>query len=226
MPTARSDLDANVVGDRIYLIEGRKYADIFPLYQNPVVNEVYDPATDSWSTKTPIPSTTFGYASAVIENKIFILGDPLPDSKRTQIYDTETDTWISGTSVPLEVYFSAGGATSGVLAQQRIYVLGGSYGSNVAANFTQVYDPVTDSWTAGTPMPTPRWTLGVAVVNDELYAIGGKTLDNYLAVNEKYTPADYIPEFPSWIILPFFLMATLFAIIVKRKSQSVTRCTK
>jgi len=82
-----------------------------------------------------------------------------------------------------------------------------------------VYDPETDTWTAGTPMPTPRWSLGVAVVNDELYAIGGKTEegDNYSAVNEKYTPAEYIPEFPSWIIMPLFMIVAVVVIIYRKK---------
>jgi len=65
----------------------------------------------------------------------------------------------------------------------------------------------------------PRWSLGVAVVNDELYVIGGKTEEGYSfsAVNEKYTPIGYVPEFPSWIILPLFFVATLVGVVVKRK---------
>ena len=36
-----------------------------------------------------------------------------------------------------------------------------------------------------------------------------------------------IPEFPSWLILPLFLMATLVGITAKKRlTQSVTRCTK
>jgi N-acetylneuraminic acid mutarotase len=212
MPTACAYLDANVVGDRIYLITGLTYADVFPFQGGNDKNQVYDPITDSWSTKTPIPSENAAYVSAVINDKIYIMGaDHL-----TQIYDPETDTWTSGTPSPTLIYFSGGGATTGELAPKRIYVLGGSYPySNIAANLTQVYDPDSDTWTAGTPMPTPRWALGVAIVNDELYAIGGRTLDNYLATNQKYTPIGYIPEFPSWIIMPLFVTATLAVIIYR-----------
>jgi hypothetical protein len=40
-------------------------------------------------------------------------------------------------------------------------------------------------------------------------------------------PVPVIPEFPSWIILPLFLMAAFVAVIFKKRlSQSVTRCTK
>jgi N-acetylneuraminic acid mutarotase len=214
MPIACSHLDANVVGDRIYLITGVTHGGVFPFQGGTDKNQVYDPSTDSWSTKTPIPSGNWGYSSAVVDNKIFVIGaDHL-----TQIYNPETDTWTSGTPSPTLVYFSGAGATTGELAPKRIYVVGGLYPySHIAANLTHVYDPETYTWTTGTPMLTPRWTLGVAVVNDELYAIGGYDGETYLTVNEKYTPADYIPEFPSWIILPLLLVATLLIIICKQK---------
>jgi N-acetylneuraminic acid mutarotase len=218
MPTASSNLDANVVGDKIYLITGLTYGDVFPFQGYNDKNQVYDPSNDSWSTKTPIPSANWGYASAVVDNKIYVIGaDHL-----TQIYDPETDTWASGIPSPTLVLSSVAAATTGVLAPKRIYVLGGNYDLNVAMNLTQVYDPETDTWTTGTPMPTPRWSLGVAVVNDELYAIGGYDGETYLAANEKYTPAGYIPEFPSWIVLPLFIVATLAVIAYRKKFHVVT----
>jgi hypothetical protein len=93
------------------------------------------------------------------------------------------------------------------------------YGSNIAANYTQVYDPENDSWTTGTPMPTPRWALGVAIVNDELYVIGGKTGegDSYSVVNEKYIPLGYIPEFPAWVPLLFTFIALVVVLAVYRQ---------
>jgi hypothetical protein len=73
-------------------------------------------------------------------------------------------------------------------------------------------------------MPTERIQVGVAVVNDTLYIIGGYTLmigNNVFAsdVNEQYTPIDYIPEFPSWAILPLLFVASFVAIIYKKKLQ-------
>jgi N-acetylneuraminic acid mutarotase len=214
MPTASSNLDANVVGDKIYLITGLTYSDVFPFQGYNDKNQVYDPSNDSWSTKTPIPSANWGYASAVVDNKIYVIGaDHL-----TQIYDSETDMWASGTSSPTLVLSSVAGATSGVLAPKRVYVFGGNYDFNVAMNLTQVYDPETDAWTEGTPMPTPRWSFGVAVVNDELYAIGGSNGETRLSVNEKYTPTGYIPEFPSWTPLLFLFVASAVVLTVyKRK---------
>jgi N-acetylneuraminic acid mutarotase len=221
MPTPRSRLQANVVGDKIYLIGGAKYSVIPPAFSQSTegLNEVYDPSTDTWSTKTPDPRKISLYPSAVVENKIYIL------QGTTQIYNPETDSWSYGEAIPTGSFgatMAAAGATTGVLAPKRIYVFGGEgEGLNVAINLNQVYDPETDTWTNGTSMPTPRWALAVAVVNDELYAIGGYNGDTRLAVNEKYTPLDYIPEFPSWMLLLFTLvvLAVTLAIYKRRLSK-------
>jgi len=50
-----------------------------------------------------------------------------------------------------------------------------------------------DTWTSLAPMPTPRMDLGLAVVNNKIYAIGGQTgrglSDIVLDTNEMYNPA-------------------------------------
>jgi len=98
----------------------------------------------------------------------------------------------------------------------KIYAIGGSNPSYLGTN--EMYDPETDTWSNGTQMPTPRYNLGVAVVNDTLYAIGGYDgSSNPRTENEQYTPAGYIPEIPSWIIMPLFMTATLSAVIVYRR---------
>ncbi len=215
MPTIRHALDANVVNGKIYLIGGgqRTPNDDFD------VNEVYDPATDTWTTKTPLPTGVDYYASAVVDNKIYIMGGAVSPTTLNQIYNPETDTWSSGAPLPTGVDSAATGVTAGDTATQRIYVIGGKQGLD-AVNLNQVYDPETDTWVAGPAMPTARYGLGVAVVNDSLYAIGGR--EGWAgfpisAANERYTPADFVPEFPSWAIFPLLLMATLTAIICKRR---------
>jgi N-acetylneuraminic acid mutarotase len=222
LPEMRSLLSANVVNDKIYLIGGLRTP--FQPWVCSNDNFVYDPAADSWTTAAPISADISSYASAVVDNKIYVIGGydiaNLVKYNSTQIYDIETDTWGFGTSLPAALYDAAAGATTGVLASKRIYVLGGT--SSAGNDLNQVYDTETDSWSAGTPMPTPRARLTVAVVDDMLYAIGGRSEGNWLAVNERYTSVGYISEFLSWtpLLISLILIVVVVAIYRRRLSKN------
>jgi hypothetical protein len=218
MPTARGWLTANVVDNKIYVISGTS-------------NEVYDTETDSWTTKTPSPlaaSFVGGCASSVFDKKIIVIGGITSDQNYNlnQIYDTKTDTWSNGTLPPSSVGGGFAAATTGVFAPKLIYVFGkpSNLRQGEEQTFVRIYDPETDNWTFGSDAPTGRYNFGVAVLNDTFYVIGGH-IHHWIpgdfapsATNEQYTPADYIPEFPSWIILPLFFVATLVGVVVKRKA--------
>jgi len=196
IPTPRRGLGANVVNGKIYLIGGyvpdSSSSTGFSVLS---LNEVYDPETDSWTMKAKVPTAVVSFRSAVVDSKIYVLGEGL-----NQIYDADTDTWSLGTPRP---HSSIGDArpvaTTGVNAPKRIYVFGGGK--------TQVYNPETDSWTFGADGPTDRYGFGVAVVNDTLFVIGGstETFDMFwnsnvtlYATNEQYTPFGYGTPDPSY----------------------------
>jgi hypothetical protein len=187
MPTARLGLQANVVNGKIYLTGG--------LPKN--LNEVYDPANNTWETKAPLP--TPGFVSAVIDNKIYVVG-----SYGTQIYDPDTNAWSTGVPPPTSV--SGGGSsvavvTSGEIAPKRMYVFGTEASGAELPYFVRIYDPENGTWTFGVDPPTIRDWVAVAVVNDMLYVIGGTALvwsnvwsdpvTTYYAANEQYTPLGY-----------------------------------
>ena len=183
MPTAASNIEANVVNDKIYIFDG-------------TTNWVYDPVNDTWTTKATMPIAG-AVASGVFNNKIYVIG-----SSTTQIYDPTTDTWSLGAPPPA---LSPGsiGVTTGIMAPKRIYFIGG-YFSNSYSSETQVYDLETDSWASGAAIPTQRGDFAVAVVNDTIYVIGGGSA-NYpnimswstgpdvtkYATNEQYIPFGY-----------------------------------
>jgi N-acetylneuraminic acid mutarotase len=216
MPTPRSDLQANVVNGKIYLIGGVE--NDYPL----ALNEVYDPKTDSWVTKAPMPTVNFtilaasDYASAVVDNKIYIMGGfyaheimgtiRMVASNITQIYDAENDSWSLGAPAPSPAALAHAATTTGVNAPKRIYVFGADtdwpfWMLSLRQFAAQSYDPKTDSWTVCASMPTERVDASVAVVNDKLYVIGGYTIEKGVssffpstqpsAVNEEYTPFGY-----------------------------------
>jgi hypothetical protein len=196
IPTLRLGLGANVVNGKIYLIGGYvSNSSSSTGFSFLSLNEVYDPETDSWSTKAEMPTAVVGFRSAVVDSKIYVIQDDL-----NQIYDAATDTWSLGTPLPHSSISDARPvATTGVNAPKRIYVFGGGE--------TQVYDPESNSWTFGADTPTKHFFFGVAVVNDLLYVIGGstETFDmfwnsnpTWYATNEQYTPFGYGTPDPSY----------------------------
>ena len=147
--SVRNHLSANVVNGKIYVISG--LSDLlgtgFPPSKE---NNVYDPVLDVWTRKAPIPQPVYQYASAVVEDKIFIIGGGnysatwrFPSIRGlNQIYDTRTDTWTNGASMPTATYWSSVGVTTGLFAPKRIYVFGGYYDSGASwLNRTQIYNP-------------------------------------------------------------------------------------
>jgi len=61
-------------------------------------------------------------------------------------------------------------------------------------NTTEEYDPELDRWTFKASMPTPRCSFGVAVYQNKIYCIGGRTSDGATGVNEVYDPTTDIWE--------------------------------
>ncbi len=153
MPYAGEYQTANVVDGKIYVIS----------QVNDCRNQCYDPETDRWTIKASPPRLLWGLASAVFDNKIYF-ADYM--NALVQIYDPVTDSWSeSETLVPNIGVIPSACVTSGVNAPRRIYFLG--------QDGTYIYDPASDSWSNGTSMITPLDCVGVANLNDTLYAIGG-----------------------------------------------------
>jgi N-acetylneuraminic acid mutarotase len=182
---------ANVVDGKIYMISQSS-------------TQVYDPVNDCWTTKAPMPIAQAGFVSAVVDNKIYVIGPTVRQfSSLTQIYDTEKDSWSQGLHPsPLNAYYTAAVATSGVMAPKRIYALGlvGEISVEVVTGGVDVYDPASDSWSHGAYMPTHRAGFGAAIINDLVYVIGGRVQTNSdifgtnyteYATNEQYTPFGY-----------------------------------
>jgi hypothetical protein len=188
LPSVTYNVQANVVNDKIYIFTGTAFW-------------IYDPANDSWATNpSQVTRNASGYASTVLDNKIYIIGGYYGTGKLNQIYDVETENWSLG-AFPPDFLTGVVVATVGVLAPRRIYVF-----TEGAAN--EIYDPTNDTWMLGANLPINRIGFSIAVVNDRLYVIGGivKTYplgavideiynDTPIAVNEQYTPVGYgIPD--------------------------------
>jgi len=235
MPTPRSTSAIVAYQNKIYTMGGstgytKENGTIYCC-----TNEVYDPATDTWETKAPIPANQSRYLLAsVVYGQIHLMGanshyvydvatdswtskEPLAfqypcgavvfdskiyvfDRNLTQICDPKSGTLSLGTPSP--TYTSSAGvcATTGVMALKRIYLFGGIVSIFESRDVTQVYDPATDTWTLGEPVPTSRGGSAVAVVNDQIYVIGGsQNMYFHSNANELYTPFGYGTPDPFYV---------------------------
>ncbi|MGD6932787.1 MAG: Kelch repeat-containing protein [Candidatus Bathyarchaeia archaeon] len=226
---------ANVIGDKIYVIFGQQSSPLGII--NPSdVNYVYDTTKDSWTTMASIPLAVEGYASAVLDDKLYIIGGGTGTSipnKATivvQIFDPEKNQWNNGKSLPTGVFHAAACSTSGLIAPERIYVVGGSLSydggglsvdtsSQTATNITQVYDPITGSWSLAASMSESRRSFSLITINDILYAVGNidgnNSVEAYIPVgyDESLLPTD-IPSPTSQTFAPEGLTVNLLIITV------------
>lgn len=155
--------------------------------------QIYNPTSNSWTFGASMPTPTCHAAVAAVNGLIYAFGGTDTSSsvayKTVAIYDPIANTWSTAASMPTGRYSAGAGVVNSI-----IYVVGGTtsvFGMPfTTANVNEAYDPATNTWTQGAPMPTARTAPGVGVMNGLLYAIGGLTnAGGVLASNEAYNPA-------------------------------------
>ncbi len=200
-PVPQATAEAAVVtgnDGRIYVFGGYSSA---PNYPSNVTARAYDPKANTWTTLASLPQGTRGAAATVGKTGLIyviagVAGGVGCCLNNNQVYNTTSNTWASKAVIPSGVFASA--AATG--DDGRIYVFGGSkntegnsytYANDFTLSLVQIYNPQTDTWTTGNPMPTGRWEQGAVKAQDGLiYVMGGinnNTVTPY-AIVERYDP--------------------------------------
>ena len=136
-PSARNSAAAAVIDDKIYVVGGRQMAKQADGRQRPVnvaTLEVYDPATQRWETRAPMPQAQGGLAAAAHGGKLYAFGGEqfVPSSKvfpDAWVYDPKTDRWSALPAMPTPRH-GHGAAVVG----NRIYLMGGGEKVGVGAS--------------------------------------------------------------------------------------------
>lgn len=191
MPTARQGLSTSVVNGKIYAIGGGAAGSAsYTSVETFSTVEEYDPAIDTWTTKSKMPTARGFHSANVVDGRIYVIGGShasAPDRnhvRTVEVYDPATDTWTQKGDMPAP---KAAGFSS--VVDGKIYVIGG-YGG---ARRVDKYDPSTDTWTMKSEMPTARHALSTSALDGKIYAIGGYVpgVGGYpgVAIVEVYDPA-------------------------------------
>lgn len=173
MPTARKEISnaAAVINAKIYVVGG--------VANNGTITdalEIYDPATNSWSSGAPLPLKVWRASAAAVNGKLYVFGGyqslgafPFSPSNRVFEYDPDQNIWTEKTAMP-----QSRGTSVAVTIAGKIHVLGGA--NSGPLNLHQVFDPGANSWSDAPPIPTPRSGLTAVAIGDKIYVAGGYIL--------------------------------------------------
>ena len=135
-------------------------------------------AGQDWEVVTQLPTKRSGIATAVVDDKIYVIGGTLenvdaPDGVSTlEAYDPQTNTWRKVADMPTRRYYPKAAVVNDI-----IYVFGGWFEEKGVKTHYPVrvdaYDPATDTWTRKKDMPVSRVHPAVGAVDGKIYVIGG-----------------------------------------------------
>jgi N-acetylneuraminic acid mutarotase len=127
MPTSRHHPTSSVVDGKLYVIGGRLLGNGIPRPINEGLsnlndNEMYDPATNTWTILEQMPTKRSGLASASIGNNIYVFGGQKVNGTygNTEIFDTINNNWTSDTPLPTPRL-----GLEAIAIGNDIYVIGG-----------------------------------------------------------------------------------------------------
>lgn len=173
--------------------------------------ECYDPETDRWVVDV-IPQMRYrrsGVGVAVLQGLLFAIGGYLEGKTSTdavECYNPRIKRWMPVANM-LTARMNLG---VGAIRDMRdavtgtsfnaIYAIGGYSGKAILGS-AEKYDIQTDTWSEIAPMKTPRRNVGVAVIENLVYAVGGSNRDDGTRSNLN-SMERYNPEKDEWEDLP------------------------
>jgi N-acetylneuraminic acid mutarotase len=155
------------------------------------LNQEYDPATDRWRERAPMPHALSHAGAAALNGKIYVVGGFLRnvhlDAQSLAFeYDPAADTWR--TLAPMK---NPRGAVGVVALTGKIHAIGGRDVNRVTVATHEVYDPATGKWSELAPLPKARDHLAAIASDGRIHVIGGRfdaSTDN-TGLHDVYDPA-------------------------------------
>ena len=194
-PMKRTEVAVVTLRDKIYVVGGFEqpgFSNLMNLAITASVEE-YDPSTDRWTAKAPMPVGLHHAGIGVTGGRLYVIGGYTQSglgvwqpAANVYAYDPATDTWVERAPMP-----TARGALSVTEHEGQLYAIGG-YDRKANSAAVEVYDPAHNTWASRAALPTPRDHLAAATVAGKVYAIGGRRNGDYernLSVTEVYDPA-------------------------------------
>ena len=182
LPVKRCSAAAEEVGGRIYLIGGLEPMDNGRGTRVTGLNQMYDPATNTWTNRSLMPTARNHVFSGAVNGKIYIIGGRLgagniPATSNTDVveeYDPATNLWGTVKERMLTPR-SGGGYTT---CDGRIYAGGGEWVTRemyAAFRSLEAYDPATNTWQMLPSLPGAVHGNAMGCLGNRLHTVSGKT---------------------------------------------------
>ncbi|WP_329456735.1 carboxypeptidase regulatory-like domain-containing protein [Streptomyces sp. NBC_01497] len=162
--------------------------------------EIYDPATNTWTTGAPEPRPYGGAGTATLDGKLYTIGGCstwICDTTDADVYDPATDSWSPIASYPEKVAWESCAGIDG-----NLYCAGGTAQTdgvegNQTIKHAYVYDPDANSWSRLPDMPIPLWGSSYTSANGLLVISSG--VSGTTITNEGFA---FDPQSGTWSPLP------------------------
>ncbi|XP_007102582.1 kelch-like protein 1 isoform X1 [Physeter macrocephalus] len=184
MSTHRHGLGVTVLEGPIYAVGGHDGWS----YLNTV--ERWDPQSQQWTFVASMSISRSTVGVAALNGKLYSVGgrDGSSCLSSMEYYDPHTNKW--NMCAPM---CKRRGGVGVATCDGFLYAVGGhdAPASNHCSrllDYVERYDPKTDTWTMVAPLSMPRDAVGVCLLGDRLYAVGGYDGQTYLNTMESYDP--------------------------------------
>jgi len=176
MLTPRSNLASATVNGKIYAIGGYNLA--YPGNSAPGAlsqMEEYDPLTDTWVAKAPMPTSRSDMSAVGYNGLIYVVGDWPNGNGLLEIYDPQTDTWSTG---PSSITGRMNGNSLVQLGGELYFVagkveIGAGNSTDDISNKNEAYDPIGNSWSSKQDMLQATFRGAAAVLTNKIHSFGG-----------------------------------------------------
>ncbi len=184
LPSPRGETATAVDGGLVYVAGGFTGLG----FETTDLVSVSDAAANAWREGPSLPEPRNHAAATALAGIVFVSGGAGPSGAATDSF------WALAEDGRWERLEPMPGARSGhrmVTVGELIYVVGGNGGpadGPGAAGRTLIFDPTSNAWRAGAPLPVNRDHLAAVVVDDEIWAIGGRAAGRNHALVDIYNP--------------------------------------
>ena len=186
----RNEVALAATGGKLYVVGGSVGGNAVPL-----VDE-YDPPSDGWRGRAPMPKGLDHLGITVIGGKIITVGGFIGSVHRGAVsdvyeYNPAADTWR--TLAPMK---NPRGSVAAAVLDGKLHAVGGrSVDNTFTVGTHEVFDPATGQWIEGAPLPQPRDHMALVAIDGKLHAVGGRITNPASRVDAHDV---YDPKTNSW----------------------------